>query len=502
MEDSIDLNEKENMPTKPMIQMIFGCLLLGILFNILFYNKVPGISYPIFVILFYGFFIWHFRKKISFKGSFEWFLTIPIIALSLTYLVFSNGLFRFLNFMGIPLLIAVQTILLTKRNRYSWYIVRFLKDILVITVERTLSNIPKPIKIAGEFIKRKMNAKKYGVANKVFIGLVLSIPLVFIIIALLSSADQIFGYFMGNIFHVFEKIDIENLIPQLILVFIVSLALASYMISLSEDKKVENIEQIKERDKAFDPVVLTTILVLINAVYLLFTFVQFSYLFGSIHLALPPNFTYADYARRGFFELNLVTLINLGIVLLSINLTKSGGIVIDRITRILNSILIICTFVMLISAFFRMSMYEAVYGYTYLRILTHAFMVFIFVLLVVALFKIWRNKISLLKSYIVISIIAYMIVNYINIDQIIVRQNIQRYYKTGQIDVDYLASVSYDTTPYLINLAKEKNNNVASKIVENLKHQKEALLDNTSWQSFNISESRARRMLGESLNLK
>lgn len=506
MINSIDLEEireNENIPTKPMVQLIFGCLLLGVFFNILFYNKVPGVSYPIFVILFYSFFIWNFRKTLKFDFSFEWLLSLPIIALSFTYFIFSNDLFRFFNAIGIPLLIAIQTILITKRNKYNWYVVKFITDIAGVAVEKTLNNIPKPVKMLGTFIKQKLNAEKYGVANKIFIGLIISIPLVFIVIQLLSSADQIFGYFMGNIFHVFKGIDIGQWISQLMVIFIVSLGLASYMISISEDKKVEKVEEIKETNKVFDPVILTTILFLINAVYLLFTTVQFSYLFGSIHLALPPNFTYADYARRGFFELNIVTLINLGIVLLSINLTKDGGIIIKRTMRILHSILILCTFVMLVSAFFRMSMYEAVYGYTYLRILTHAFIVFIFVLLIIALFKIWRNNISLLKAYIVITIIAYILVNYINIDQIIVQNNIQRYYKIGQIDVDCLTNLSYDATPYLLTLTKETNsNNIHNKIVENLKYKKEELLKNTSWQSFNISESRARKMLIKSLGLK
>src|SRR5690625_6492960 len=50
-----------------------------------------------------------------------------------------------------------------------------------------------------------------------------------------------------------------------------------------------------------------TILVMINVFYLLFVVIQFRYFFNN---DLMEGFTYASYARRGFFELILVMIIN------------------------------------------------------------------------------------------------------------------------------------------------------------------------------------------------
>jgi FlaA1/EpsC-like NDP-sugar epimerase len=84
-------------------------------------------------------------------------------------------------------------------------------------------------------------------------------------------------------------------------------------------------------------------------------------------------------------------------------------------SQIMNSCLVACTMVMLLSAHFRMSLYEQEYGYTYLRVFTHAFMLFIFAILVVTLIKVWKENFLLLKSYIVISIVAYLAINYFTI---------------------------------------------------------------------------------------
>ena len=51
------------------------------------------------------------------------------------------------------------------------------------------------------------------------------------------------------------------------------------------------------------------------AVYLLFLIAQLPYFFSAFAGLLPSGFTYAEYARRGFFELIAVAAINLGLLL-------------------------------------------------------------------------------------------------------------------------------------------------------------------------------------------
>jgi hypothetical protein len=240
---------------------------------------------------------------------------------------------------------------------------------------------------------------------------------------------------------------------------------------------------------------MATVLIVINIIYVLFTAIQFSYLFGGMKYMLPESFTYSEYARRGFFELLAVTLINFSILIGAINLLKREGKRVNSLVRVLNSLLVICTMVMLFSAHVRMSLYEEMYGYTYLRMLTHAFMAFLLVLFLIALYKIWNERISLLKPYIVVALTAYVLINYINVDVIIARNNMERYEKTKVIDVRYMSSLSYDAVQETVKLLNSKDKNYAVLAENRLYEKKKRLAGDTKWQSFNLSMYRAKNIL-------
>ena len=163
---------------------------------------------------------------------------------------------------------------------------------------------------------------------------------------------------------------------------------------------------------------------------------------------------------------------------------------------ILSTILVLSTFIILLSAHLRMSLYEEAYGFTYLRILTHAFMAYLFGLFVISLGKIWRPTIPLLKSYIVVSIVAYTLINYVNVDKVIAENNIERYNKGNSIDIAYLSGLSYDAVPLLVDFRNNTTDQELANQLENVLEDKKAKLEkDTSWQSFNISKYRAKQAL-------
>lgn len=491
------VNTDENIITKENYCLLICTVILGVLANILFYNKPLGVSYLIFLTSFFTCFVWNLKKTINFELNFGWILSIPIIFLSSTYFIFSNGLLSLLNFLGIPILVIAQTTLIAKKNWYKWHRFMFIGDILYSFFVRVFVNIGKPFKLLYQTIIRKSNIEKHENLYKVLIGLAISIPLVFIVILLLSSADKVFESFMGKIPDLFININIGEVIVRLAFILIVTICSFSYIWSLRPtDKNLSEIIDKKTTSKRLlDPVILVTILGVVNIIYVFFTLIQFTYLFSSISFDLPQNFTYADYARRGFFELIIVTLINLSILLVDMNFTKMTNSMINKSIRLLNSLLIVCTLVMLVSAHFRMYLYENTYGYTYLRILTHAFMVFIFILLVATFYKIWNERLPLLKSYIIIAIFSYVIINFVNIDVIIAKNNILRYHQTGKIDVPYLSALSYDAVPTLVSLIDDSDKRVSQKIQNCLFIKREELKRNNFWQSYNISEANARKAL-------
>ena len=479
--------------------LLIGALLLGILANILFFSSELGLSVPVFVAAFYTVLFLSSGNELRFKTNLSWALSIPVILLSLTYLLYSNMVFRVLNIMAIPLLIVAQTILITENNAFSWHTPGFLIDIVYGFFYRIFVFVLKPIKVIAHFFPSKTENPGSSIVRKVLLGLLISVPLLLIVVSLLISADSIFKSYMDRIPDIFAGINIGEYLGRVIFILFIFLVSFSYIYSLIERKKpitsIEGDGSVK-LPKVWDSVVVITVMVLVNVVYLMFVAIQFAYLFGGSNLALPEGFTYSEYARRGFFELISVTIINFGIMLLFIGFTKMNRGAAARFLRCLYSLLVLNTAVMLVSAYYRMLLYEGAYGFTYLRVFTQAFMIFMLVLFGISLLRIWKDGFSLAKPFIITAIAAFVIINYANVDWIIARNNIDRYSKTKEIDINYLSTLSYDALPEIARFKVTDNEKVAADIAGLIKTKSEKALKNNDWQSFNISRYKAGRAAG------
>ena len=211
-----------------------------------------------------------------------------------------------------------------------------------------------------------------------------------------------------------------------------------------------------------------------------------------------PDYTYAEYARRGFSELIVVTVINLSILLIGLHVTKNDG-KLDRLVLVLRCLLVLCTVIMLYSAHLRLKLYEEAYGYTYARIFAHTFIGFLFVLFMLTLYKLWRRKLPLVKAFAIAALLAYTTLNYVNVDAIIAQKNIDRYFRDGKIDLDYLQELSDDAIPELIRLSKsDDGDGVGKKMAAFLREKQAELRSENPWQSYNFSKSKAKRILSES----
>lgn len=489
------MSEIELKKDKKASIMLIGSLIFGIMFQLLFYKRLPGISVTIFIAIFYAVFLKSIKNEIKVTGFSQYVLMIPVILLSLTYALYTDALFMFFNLFFIAALIAANTLLITDNGVYSWYEAGFAADLLKAFFYRPFAYFLKPFFYFGKFMDKRVKKEKYKTVTRILIGFIIAAPILTVVLSLLSSADMIFNSFLGNLTNIFININMGDLLVRIILAGFAALLLFSYLFSLST-KPGRGVSKAPNCEAALgmDPLIIITVLASMDIVYLLFTFIQFTYLFGSINFNLPSGYTYAEYARRGFFELVMVTVINLGLLLAVLNLTKSVGKTVDKILKLMNTVLVGCTFVMLFSAHFRMSLYEDVYGYTYLRLLTHAFMLFIFVLLIIALFKVWYSKLILLKWYVIAAVTAYTIINFVNVNAIVAKSNIERYHSTGKIDVNYMTSLSYEAVPYtskLYNELKDKDRGSAEILEKHFQYQKTMLEKYNGWQSLNYSRYRA-----------
>src|SRR5688572_9371551 len=123
---------------------------------------------------------------------------------------------------------------------------------------------------------------------------------------------------------------------------------------------------------------LGVVLGLLDLLFLAFVLVQFRYLFGGAELVqVSETLTYAEYARRGFFDLVAVAALLLPVVLLLDSLARLDSPRAVTVYRVLSGLLLVLLFVVIVSALERMRLYTQEYGLTELRLYTTAFMLWI-----------------------------------------------------------------------------------------------------------------------------
>lgn len=470
---------------------IIGSIVIAILQSILFYGNKIGISMLIFEIIFNGILFFIFAKKNRIKNKIGILLILPIIILSSTFLIFTNKIFYIANiFIIIILNILMYIILLNKKT--------YLKNSLIYIFEfiiNTISNIKLPINYTKREIREHINKnEKYEINKENTKKLIKSLIIVFfivgIVLILLSSADEIFANLFSGIGNIFKNINIKSIssfVLRSILVIIIYILILNAIFKIQKENKKE-INYLKNK-KALDKFTDKLLLISLNLIYLIFCFIQVKSLFLE-RTNMNSSFNYANYARTGFFQLMFVTFINFIIILVTNRNSKKS-------VKILNVLLVIFTIIIAISSMYRMYMYSSEYGFTYLRIFVYIILITEIITFIPILIYIFNDKIDFLKWCFIISIIVYCSINYINIENIIVNQNINKE-DSSKIDYEYLYNIatadSYKTFKVKLDNEKTSNNEKVEiiNILLNIINQNKDM----TWQEFNISKHQA----GKDLN--
>ena len=268
------------------------------------------------------------------------------------------------------------------------------------------------------------------------------IPIVIIVLLLLSSADMLFSNIFGNFFSLFKKISIGNIIDRIILIILLFTYLGStinYLLYEYKEKKGNS-----KKESKIENYTIKLLLTTLNIIYVVFDFIQIRSLM--FHQGLT-NINYAEYARSGFFQLMFISIINLSILLISKKSKED-----TKYNKIMSVIMVFLTFIIIVSSFLRMYMYESAYGYTLLRLLVYVTLLTEVILLIPTLVYIFNSKMNILKPYMIIIISIYTLLSLSPVDYFIAKNNINRFYKTGKIDVDYLKNYSTDNITLLCDL--------------------------------------------------
>ncbi|MDQ3927556.1 MAG: DUF4173 domain-containing protein, partial [Chloroflexota bacterium] len=244
----------------------------------------------------------------------------------------------------------------------------------------------------------------------------------------------------------------------------------------------------------------STLLVLVDLLFLSFGLIQFTYLFGGQNNITAEGFTYADYARRGFFELVAVSVLTLGLILGLHHLVPRTSRRQATIFNGLSSAMVGLVLVLLASAFWRMLLYQEAYGYTHLRLYVHIFEIWLALTFLWLLVTLWVMPNRFAIGSFVAAVGFLVTLNVANPDMLIAERNLDRYYTTGKLDVAYLAGLSEDAVPLLTQAADRVGGVEGELLRKNLDRRKVSMDGSTSWQewpAFHLSRMQAYDALAE-----
>ena len=309
-------------------------------------------------------------------------------------------------------------------------------------------------------------------------GLLLAGPILLIFGALLAAADALFANILENTFSFFELERLPEYFLRLLLIGLITWVLSGLVtFALTVGRDEAPVQVLSRFSLAFlGHVEAMTMLLLVDLLFAGFVAVQFGYLFRPVQRIFDEEIgmTFSEAARRGFFELVVVACLSLALIIGLHWLARRDN---KRQLRAFNaaaSFMIGMVLIILVSAFYRLFLYEVTYGFTQLRLYSHLFIICLAGLLLWTIIVLWSRPQGFASGVFVTAFLFVGLLNLVNPDGFITRQNILRYqgdngtylttlmnrYATSaldgrvseSLDTGYLISLPDDAIPALVKL--------------------------------------------------
>ncbi len=322
-------------------------------------------------------------------------------------------------------------------------------------------------------------------------GTVLALPALLLLTALLMSADPVFEQMIHDTF----LIDIEPLVEHLLFAAMIAWLTAGYLRAfLVRDDVV--MGRLRVPEPALSAAEVSVALWILNLLFLGFLAVQLRYLFGGADLVeVTAGLSYAEYARRGFFELVATAALVVPILLLAdwaaVPETSRARVVLRATTLVLVVLLV----GVIGSAAYRMRLYQDAYGLTESRLYVSVVIIWLTVVLgwlALTVLRGRRERFAFGGIIAGLACIAALLA--LNPHALIARVNIDRAAAGAEYDGTYLRELSADAVSILLarldQLPEAERCRVARMLEERWGGERRG-----GWRAWNLSDWRARRLV-------
>jgi hypothetical protein len=348
-------------------------------------------------------------------------------------------------------------------------------------------------------------------------GLAIAAPLVAVFGALFMSADAVFAELVSNAL----RLDFEWVAGHILLFSIAAWLSIGYLrgfltgtdLPPLADRRggIDGRGVLAPRWLALGITEIATALAAIDLLFLAFVIVQFRYLFGGdVLVRVTPDLTYAEYARRGFFELVVAVVLVVPVLLAADWLLARDRRRDDAVFRVLAGVQIALVLAITASALQRLRLYHASYGLTESRFYAMVLLIWIGAMLLWFAATVLRaRRGSFAFGTLGSGLAAIALLFVVDPDAIVARTNVARLASADaavRFDVAYATTLSGDAVPVLIDALPALPPDVRCPLARHLLRRwppdRERSLRSWSWSSARASEAvreheaRLRSMLG------
>lgn len=431
-------------------------LLLGTLFVGLFFEQGIGLNFPLYV---YAATLGGLLLAYEYKrppctshcvviGSALFFSTMVFIR--------ASDLLSFFNVLASVLLLFIGVELFAGKQLRAFLFVDYIKTVFlpfrfIVPFFETFPAVISFRNISGEG----------GRTREIIRGSFMAILAVAIFAALLSSADVVFNKLLAHIFSL--NIDERTLARLLLGTFMTAFFIGAFGFMFRKLHPAP-VPSAPEKTRPLGMLETTILFSAINMLFAVFIILQVPYLFGGTAHLIATDLTYSEYARDGFTQLVWVAILSYFIISFAERQIVQHEGTHSRRFMLLSGTLVCLVIAILISAWCRLSLYEDAYGFTVIRLYSHALMLWLGCALMLLSLHIWKSG---RRAQFALRVFASLLIflfsmNLLNPDAFIARQNLERYSETGKIDAEYLGGLSSDALPYTIGLMNDSRKDVRS----------------------------------------
>ena len=446
---------------RPAVRVLPVALLLGWGADVLFWGHRPGLNAPLFTALILVALFFLARLEGVRPAWRNLWILAPLLFFATMVAVRANELLTALNLLAVVVLLTLVAAYALAGRLHRLGVMGYPLVTLRVALEATCRPAPAAAALVREGTRRRpVPSSSLRRAAPLLRGVVLAAPLLLIFTVLLSAADSIFsGYVEDGLDLLLPdgRPDLGEPLGHLTLILGMAWLMAGALLYALRRGAARRDAGDATGDELAAPVAPplrigfvegATVLALVDALFVLFVWVQFAYLFSGQAAAAMHFEAYRDYARRGFFELLVVTVLCLGMILGLRWLTARRTPRQVYALNALGSLTVVLALVMLASALQRLMVWESVQYYisSPTRLYVRTFIVWLAMTYGWLLLTLWLRHDRFAVGACVAALGFLVTLNLLNPDADTARANLVR---PGDLATRYAGLLSDDAVPVL-----------------------------------------------------